>query len=932
MKKELNHTISQALFEDYLNCPTKCFLRASGEKFQPNFYANWLGNQNEIYRKEAAKRLIAGHQQENVIINPTDTAQINTSAWRLAINIDMRWHNIEANLHAAELIPARTANSVDHIIPIRFIFANKLSRIDRLLLAFDALALSKTNHNHIDTGKIIHGDNHTVSKIKISHQLSGEARKIIGKITAVLSSVDPPKLSLNRHCHECEFQERCRRLAIEKDDLSLLSGLSEKEKVKLNNRGIFGVMQLSHTFRPRRSSKKSTPKPEKHHHSLRALSVRENKTHIAGNPQLKIEGTPVFFDVEGLPDRDFYYLIGMHHKSAEGIVQQSLWADTAVDEKRIWEDFLAILSVIEQPVLLHYGSYETIFIKRMCEKYGMPPDDSVAAKAIRSAVNVLSVIFAQIYFPVYSNSLKEIAKYLGFKWDSADSSGLHSLVWRYQWETSKDSVLKDKLITYNSNDCEALSLIYETIRQYTEKDFSSDSSNNNDLEIVHTDSLRINPTARLGTFKSTISGLEQINNAALWDYQRNRIYARTGIKPKALGARKQRKVDTSLNRVEKTVVWKVPAQCPECGKKRRKKGKLLSRTVHDIIYGRSSMKRRVVQYLFQTYQCLSCGHKYGFDRRFGHAARKYGWEVIAYFIYNIIGLCVSQSTAIHILNKLFGFNLQRSKMNLMKRMAAGYYLETRENILKRIVSGNLVHADETRANIKGRSAYVWVLTNMQEVVYILSESREGELIQSLLANFKGVLVSDFYAAYDSIDCPQQKCLIHIMRDLNDEIFKNPFDEELKKVVTMFSGLLQPIIATIDSHGLKKYFLKKHLGDVERFYKYLDGSTFKSSLASKYKQRFVKNRDKLFTFLLYDGVPWNNNNAEHAIKSFALLRNIISGPSTKKGTEEYLTLLSVCRTCEYQGVDFLDFLRSGEKDISAYASNRRSMQATNLTME
>lgn len=83
-----------------------------------------------------------------------------------------------------------------------------------------------------------------------------------------------------------------------------------------------------------------------------------------------------------------------------------------------------------------------------------------------------------------------------------------------------------------------------------------------------------------------------------------------------------------------------------------------------------------------------------------------------------------------------------------------------------------------------------------------------------------------------------------------------------------------------------------------------------------------NRDKLFTFLNYDGVPWNNNNAEHAIKAFARVRDVIGGASTEKGHEEYLTLLSVCQTCKYMGVDFLDFLRSGEKDIHAFADSQR----------
>jgi hypothetical protein len=33
-------------------------------------------------------------------------------------------------------------------------------------------------------------------------------------------------------------------------------------------------------------------------------------------------------------------------------------------------------------------------------------------------------------------------------------------------------------------------------------------------------------------------------------------------------------------------------------------------------------------------------------------------------------------------------------------------------------------------------------------------------------------------------------------------------------------------------------------------------------------------------------------------------------------------MSVCQTCKYMGVDFLDFLRSGEKDIHAFAESRR----------
>ena len=184
------------------------------------------------------------------------------------------------------------------------------------------------------------------------------------------------------------------------------------------------------------------------------------------------------------------------------------------------------------------------------------------------------------------------------------------------------------------------------------------------------------------------------------------------------------------------------------------------------------------------------------------------------------------------------------------------------------------------------------------------------------------LVSDFYAAYDSIPCPQQKCLVHLIRDLNDDLLKCPYDEDLKRIAQAFTALLKPMVETIDRYGLKKRFLGKHLARVNRFYRNLFAMTLNSPIAVKLKDRLEKNRGKLFTFLSFDGVPWNNNNAEHAVKPFAELRHIIAGVTTEKGIREYLILLSLCETCKYMGVDFLDFLRSGEKDIHAFAESRR----------
>jgi len=158
-----------------------------------------------------------------------------------------------------------------------------------------------------------------------------------------------------------------------------------------------------------------------------------------------------------------------------------------------------------------------------------------------------------------------------------------------------------------------------------------------------------------------------------------------------------------------------------------------------------------------------------------------------------------------------------------------------------------------------------------------------------------------------------------MRDLNDEILDRPFDEELKSIVVGFGSLLKPIVDKIDRRGLRRHFLRKYMKNLERFYRSIEAMELKSERALKCRERFLRNRHKLFTFLECDGVPWNNNNAEHAIKAFARLRNIILGTSTKKGIEEYLTLLSIAETCEYRGIDFLDFLRSGSRDVHEFAN-------------
>ncbi len=849
-------------------------------------------------------------------MSPPDTGHLSKGKWRLAVDLVARAQNLASNIHAVERIPSEGRGQLGQFTPIRFAFANKLTRDDKLLLAFDALTLSEMMGREVRLGKIIHGDNQATLKVNTS-ALAVEVRKLTRKIATMLSSTSPPDLVLNRHCAECEFQSQCRQKAIEKNDLSLLSRMTEKERRKFNSKGIFTVTQLSYTFRPRRRPKRLVAKREKYHHSLKALAIRERKIHIVGSPELKIDGTPVFLDVEGLPDRDFYYLIGVRVETAQRIVQHSLWADGVNEEERIWTDFLRILSGIENPVLIHYGSFETTFLKRMCDRYGEPPEGSAMAKAVESPVNLVSVVFAQIYFPTYSNGLKEIAGYLGFTWSDPTASGVQTIAWRHEWETTKTPSLKATVLTYNAQDCEALERVASKLVELHQASPEADGSSQND--VVRTE--RLKRDHPYGFKRNTFSfpELDAINKAAYWDYQRERVYVKSNACLKGALSRSSRARKVLLP--NKTIVCSPPHSCPECDSTKFYGHGKASKIVLDLKFMRHGIKRWIILYQFHRYKCQVCGTTF-IPEETCWTRSKFGLGIVAYSLYQNIGLRLPQESVDRSLNKLFGFHLAIGTTHRFKAKAAKIYEGTYDALVKRLCNGQLVHADETKISVGGKDGFVWVFANMEEVAYVYSETRQGSTPQSLLKDFTGVLVSDFYAAYDGIQCPQQKCLIHLIRDLNDAVLKYPYDEELKGLVKSFADLVKPMVETVDRHGLKSHFLKKHLVSVNRFYRRLSGMNLQSESAGTIKERFEKNRDKLFTFLVHDGVPWNNNNAEHAVKAFAMLRHVIVGVTSEKGIRDYLVLLSICQTCKYKGVDFLDFLRSGEKDIDTFADSKR----------
>ncbi|RKY08902.1 MAG: hypothetical protein DRP56_03410 [Planctomycetota bacterium] len=905
---QLLTSITTELFTDFLNCRHKAFLKATGTRGTISEFQGLETALQQKYVQHAQQHLFGSLPTDQISQTPKSLAQAIECECPIITNAHADADNLSVRIDALVRLHQKSSHEY---IPVLFVYREKLVKHDKLLLAFLGLCLSRIQSCKSQFGKIIYGNAFTSTKVHIDTLMQSVEHNLLD-IASFSKSNAAPQLRLNGHCSVCEYRQHCRDIALKKDDLSLLRTLKDKEITKLNAKGIFTSTQLSYTYRPRRRRKKAKRQPMKHHHSLQALAVRTDTIYLAQKPDLPRQTTRVYFDIEGVPDRNYYYLIGLQIYDGISHRNLSLWADGQDDEQIIWESFLGAIEKLDDFVLFHYGNYDAKAIGHLYKRYG--GKESLVKRLISSCTNVLSFIYGHIYFPTYSNDLKSIASCLGFRWSDADASGIQSLVWRCHWENAHDDKYKKQLLTYNQEDCLALKVVTDAISTICENDEAPRQSLCK--ETIDTETLVRGWPNIYKRNDFYFQEFDRINRCAYFDYQRERVYVRTSDLVKKSVRRKKR--NRRRGRLNKVIECKRPSHCPYCRAAGVIKHNAVTKTVNDLKLFNGGVKRWTVKYTAHRYLCKLC-RKTFLPKE--HPSSTYGDNLRAWVVYQNIGLLRSHGSIVEEMRELFGYEYPLNISSRFKSVLAAHYELTYRQLIDRIQNGRLIHADETKVSLKGRRGYIWIFTNLEEVAYIYSDTREGTIVGEMLKNFDGVLVSDFYTAYDSPDCVQQKCLIHLIRDMNDDLFKNPFDEELKALAADFTDLLVPIIETVDRYGLKKRHLNKHCGEVRHFFVSISSKHFSSVIAQGYQRRFGKYKDKLFAFLKYDGVPWNNNNAENAVKRFVFLRRVIGGSSTEAGIKEYLVLLSIRETLKRKGISFLEFLLARQPDLATFLRGR-----------
>jgi len=212
------------------------------------------------------------------------------------------------------------------------------------------------------------------------------------------------------------------------------------------------------------------------------------------------------------------------------------------------------------------------------------------------------------------------------------------------------------------------------------------------------------------------------------------------------------------------------------------------------------------------------------------------------------------------------------------------------------------HGDETSWRENGQNGYVWafVTAGAQAVRYFeYDHSRSHRVAQRILgAQWRGWLVTDFYAAYNLIPGRHQRCWVHLLRDLH----------ALKQEQAANPAVVQWVTDVRKLYDAAHTWLAAHPAPAlaERRTEYTDLFSQSCRLGEQYAltydhpcctlaKRLLRYQDELFQFVLVPGLPADNNLAERSIRPLVIMRKISGGTRSEAGTTTRLTLASLLHT-------------------------------------
>ena len=242
------------------------------------------------------------------------------------------------------------------------------------------------------------------------------------------------------------------------------------------------------------------------------------------------------------------------------------------------------------------------------------------------------------------------------------------------------------------------------------------------------------------------------------------------------------------------------------------------------------------------------------------------------------------------------------------RRVARQAQRTVDETLLRIRGSPVVHADETGWREDGVNGYVWTFSTPTDR-YFVRRGRGKKVVDEVLGESSGgVLVSDFYAAYNHYPGLKQRCWVHLLRDINELKALHPVDTDLarwdegvrqlygKARAWAAAGVL-PSSGYHPSVSPDQLMLEKQLQALCRPFSN-DEAAPQAKLCRRI-ERFIK---ELFVFVSHPDVPSENNAAERSLRHLVVSRKISGGTRSEQGTNTKMILASLLGTWRAKGLN------------------------------
>ena len=276
--------------------------------------------------------------------------------------------------------------------------------------------------------------------------------------------------------------------------------------------------------------------------------------------------------------------------------------------------------------------------------------------------------------------------------------------------------------------------------------------------------------------------------------------------------------------------------------------------------------------------------------------------------YSRAHLGISLGKTRDLLHDFFGLTASRAGLLGHLRWGGTLFEPVVEELLERLRNSPVVQGDETGWRINGQLAWAWCFRDPRLALFLIDRHRNRDVLTRALGeSFAGTLVSDFYAAYNGLDCPKQRCLVHLLRELaklREELPWQSVRAFIRPLLTLFQDAIQlgKDRAAISSQA----FDRAHQAILDRYDELMVNSCSQQPDCRRIWRRLFKHGNELFTFLNDPQVPADNNGCERDIRSLAAARNDGGTHRADWSATAFARIKSVIVTGLKNGVRFIHY--------------------------